>query len=247
MSTVHNSAPKGSISKLVLVTGDPLRCKRFAELYLTSPKLLSEVRNVYCYTGMYKGVEITLMAHGMGVGSMGIYSYELFSPEIYDADIVIRLGSCGGMSEDVNVNDLVLVTSIHSNSNYGELLHLNPSEDIKPDHELINLAKKTAESLGIPLKSVRNFTSDNFYSKYSLSELHRKTGCDTVEMEAYALGLNAIYHNKKFLTILTVSDVDSNRTSGVIELTRKEREEGLGKMFQVGLETLVSYSKTISS
>ncbi|AFO51619.1 Purine nucleoside phosphorylase [Candidatus Mycoplasma haematolamae str. Purdue] len=245
MSTVHNSAPRGSISKLVIVTGDPCRCKRFAEAYLQEPKLLSSVRNVYCYSGKYKGVEVTLMAHGMGMGSMGIYSYELFSPEIYDADIVIRLGSCGGMTSKVNLGDLVLVESIHSNSTYGELLGINPKEDIQVDHSLLNIVKKVSGNLDISVKPVKNFSTDNFYSNYSLGEMARKTGCDTVEMESYALAINAIYHKKKYLTILTVSDVEASPELEKREMTSQEREEGLGKMALLGLETLIEYSKSI--
>lgn len=241
MSTAHNSAPKNSISKLVLVTGDPLRCKRIAETYLKNLKLLSEVRNIYCYTGTYKNVEISLMAHGMGMGSMGIYSYELFAPEIYDAELVIRLGTCGGLSKHIELNELVLVESISSNSNYAELLDMQPNGDIRVDFELLKLARETALDLKYPLKPVKNFSTDNFYSKYSLSEMGLKTGCDTVEMESYALAINALYHKKKFLTILNVSDIEvSNK---VVELTRKEREENLSRMFILGLEILVKYAQ----
>ncbi|ADX97617.1 phosphorylase family protein [Mycoplasma suis] len=245
MSTVHNSAPKQSISKLVIVTGDPLRCKRIANTYLKDVKLLSEVRNVYCFTGTYKNIEVSIMAHGMGIGSMGIYSYELFAPEIYDADLLIRLGTCGGMSKHIQLNELVLVESIFSNSNYGELLGINSQENIQVDFELIQLAKKTAASLNFPLKPVKNFSTDNFYSKYSLSELGLKTGCDTVEMESIALAVNAMYHKKKFLTILSVSDIESSNKE-IIELSRKEREEGLSRMFLLGLEILVQYAKKTS-
>ncbi|KMZ96222.1 hypothetical protein PVNG_02360 [Plasmodium vivax North Korean] len=197
VSTVHNSAPKGSISKLVIVTGDPLRCRRFAETYLKSSKLLSEVRGICCYTGLYKGAHVTLMAHGMGMGSMGIYTYELFSPEIYDAEFVIRLGSCGGMNEKVNLNDLVLVDTICTNSNYGELMGVLEREDIRVDGQISEMIGGIARRLGIDLKLVRNFSCDNFYSRYSLSQLADQTGCDTVEMESYALAVNAHYHRKK--------------------------------------------------
>ncbi|RAO95245.1 purine-nucleoside phosphorylase [Mycoplasma wenyonii] len=242
--TAHNAAPKGSISKWVIVTGDPLRCKKFAEMYLENFKLLSSVRNVYCYTGTYKGVEITIMGHGMGQGSMGIYSYELFAPEIYDADFVIRLGSCGALNSKTHINDIVVVAGIKTNSNYGDLLKLpyKTGDIVEVDPQLIELAHKCATNLNIPLFNSINWSQDNFYIPLTLRGLGEYSGCDTVEMESYALSVNAKYHKKKALTILTVVD-EIKDDVGFVELNWKEREQNLNNMFLIGLDVLVQYSK----
>ncbi|AFN64993.1 Purine nucleoside phosphorylase [Mycoplasma wenyonii str. Massachusetts] len=244
MATVHNSAPKGSIAKLVIVTGDPERCKLFAEMYLENRKLLSQVRGIYCYTGTYKGVEITFMGHGMGQGSMGIYSYELMAPMFYDADFVIRLGSCGGLNQKTRIRDIVVVEKIRTNSNYGELLHIphRKGETVQVDPQLVELAHKCAKDLNISLQSTTNWSQDNFYIPLSHMELGEHTGCDTVEMESYALEVNSRYLKKKALTILTV--VNETRTdTGWSSLKWQEREQTLGDMFLLGLEVLVQYSK----
>ncbi|WP_235062752.1 purine-nucleoside phosphorylase [Mycoplasma ovis] len=241
--TAHNAAPRGSISKLVIVTGDPLRCKKFSEIYLQNYKLLSSVRNMYCYTGTYKGVEISIMGHGMGQGSMGIYSYELFAPEIYDADFVIRLGSCGSLTNKIHVNDVVVATGIKTNSSYGELLdiHHTKEDTIEVDPFLIELAHKCAKNLNIPLINSLNWSQDNFYIPLTLRGLGEYSGCETVEMESYALATNAKYHNKKALTILTVVD-EITEDKGCVELTWQEREQTLNNMFLIGLDILVEYS-----
>ncbi|AFN64861.1 Purine nucleoside phosphorylase [Mycoplasma wenyonii str. Massachusetts] len=244
MSTPHNAAPKSSIAKYVIVTGDPLRCKKFAETFLNPWKLLSSVRNCYCYTGIYKGIEITIMSHGMGHGSIGIYTYELFAPEIYDADLIIRCGSSGGMNDKVKTGDVVVVENIRTNSNYGEWLNMphNKEDTIKVDSELVSLAHKCARELNIPLIGTTNWSTDNFYTPYNLREQGERSKCDTVEMESYVLDTNAKYHNKKGLTILTVTDC-MNKDGSFSSLTWQEREQTLSNMFLVGLEVLVQYSK----
>ena len=116
MATAHNKANPGEIAKTVLMSGDPLRIKAIAEKYLDNPKLVNDIRNIYAYTGTYKGTEITLMAHGMGIPSMGIYAYELF--KFYDVEKIIRLGSCGAYSQDLNLLDIILVNNSYTESNF---------------------------------------------------------------------------------------------------------------------------------
>ena len=113
MPTAHNQAQKGEIAKTVIMSGDPLRIKAIAEKYLENARLVNEIRNIYAYTGTYKGKEVTVMAHGMGIPSMGIYAYELF--KFYDVEKIIRLGSCGAYIEDLNLLDIILVDKSYTN------------------------------------------------------------------------------------------------------------------------------------
>ena len=145
MSTAHNKAKVGEIAKVVLMCGDPLRAKYIADNYLSDVKLVNEVRNMYCFTGNYKGKEISVMGSGMGVPSMGIYSYELFNT--YDVDTIIRVGTCGSYKEDVHVRDIVVAVGASSNSNYASQFNLNGTYSAIADFNLLRVCDKVASKL----------------------------------------------------------------------------------------------------
>ena len=204
--TPHNSAKKEDIAKIVLMPGDPLRAKWMAENFLTNPKLVNEVRGMLAFTGEYNNKKITIMGHGMGIASVGIYSYELF--HFYDVDVIIRVGSAGSYSKDINVGDLILTKEAYSESSFASLIGVNTTNNvIEGNVWLNNLIKKTAAENNIALKEARIHSSDIFYgSKRSLEEIIADTKAQAVEMEAFALFANATKLNKKAATLLTCSD-----------------------------------------
>ncbi|MDE6473442.1 MAG: purine-nucleoside phosphorylase [Ureaplasma sp.] len=231
--TPHISAKKGEIAKLVIMPGDPLRAKWIAENYLENYKLVSSVRNMFCYTGIYKGREVTVMGHGMGIGSIGIYSYELFN--FYDVETIIRIGSAGSYVKEINVSDVLLVDSAFSESPYAKLIGLKDTDSIKaPTIELNNKIIQIAKDLNIDLKVVRCYSSDVFYSDRSFEECQKVSKADVVEMEVYALFANAIKLNKKAAALLTCSDSFITKES----LDPIERQESFTGMVELALETL---------
>lgn len=231
--TPHISAKKGEIAKLVIMPGDPLRAKWIAENYLENYKLVSSVRNMFCYTGTYKGREVTVMGHGMGIGSIGIYSYELFN--FYDVETIIRIGSAGSYVKEINVSDVLLVDSAFSESPYAKLIGLKDTDSIKaPTIELNNKIIQIAKDLNIDLKVVRCYSSDVFYSDRSFEECQKVSKADVVEMEVYALFANAIKLNKKAAALLTCSDSFITKES----LDPIERQQSFTGMVELALETL---------
>lgn len=207
MPTPHNHAEKGQIAKKVLMPGDPLRARFIAETFLENPELVSSVRNVYAYTGTYKGEKISVMASGMGMGSIGIYSYELYS--MYDVEEIIRVGSAGAYAEDLALKDVVLADSAWSQSTFARTQNGYEKDITFPDEELNHKIQKAAEKLGIPLKLGRVHSSDVFYCEDNVDdykEIRRKHGCACVEMESFALFHNASVLGKKAACLLTISD-----------------------------------------
>lgn len=203
--TPHNSAKLGEIAKAVLMPGDPLRAKWIAENFLTNAKLVNEVRGMYCYTGYYKDMKISIMAHGMGIPSIGIYSYELY--KFYDVDLIIRIGSTGAYTNDVKVNDVVLVNETYSESTYAKVLGVKTKNKmIKPTKRINNAIIATAKEKKIDLVVGRCHATDVFYRSTSLEELIEKTKSICVEMESFGLFANAKLLNKQAATILTCSD-----------------------------------------
>lgn len=203
--TPHNSAKLGEIAKAVLMPGDPLRAKWIAENFLTDAKLVNEVRGMYCYTGQYKGMPISVMAHGMGIPSIGIYSYELY--KFYDVDLIIRIGSAGAYTNDVKVNDVVLVDEAYSESTYATILDVKTKDNlIKPTKNINDIIIATAKEENIDLVVGRCHSADVFYRNTPLDELVNKTQSICVEMESFGLFANAQLLNKQAATILTCSD-----------------------------------------
>ena len=206
MATPHNQANKGEIAKTVLMPGDPLRAKYLADTYLENVRQFNATRNMLGYTGTYKGKEVSIMGSGMGMPSIGIYSYELY--HFYDVENIIRIGSCGGYTKDLHLRDIVIVQGACTKA--------------------VNLAreKKVAFHVGNVV------TSDIFYHATNQTDQWVKMGCLAAEMESYALFCNAAYAGKKALTLLTVSD----SLVLAEETTAEEREKTFTAMMEIALE-----------
>lgn len=204
--TAHNRAKKGEIAKVVLMPGDPLRAKWIAENFLKDYKLVNDIRGMFAYTGTYKGKPVSIMGHGMGIPSIGIYSWELY--EFYDVDLIIRVGSAGSYSKDINVGDLMIVKEAYSDSTYANQLGLKLNEKVlSGDSHYYELAVNHAAKNNINLKQIRVHSSDVFYgSSRNLEQLVSETKAQAVEMESFGLFANAIKLNKKAITFLTCSD-----------------------------------------
>lgn len=230
--TPHISAKEGEIAKTVIMPGDPKRAKFFAETYLEDYKLVSDVRNICAYTGKYKGKEVTIMASGMGMPSIGIYSYELF--KFYDVDNIIRVGTCGAYTKDLNVFDIILVNDAFSNSSYAK--EQNGCEDhIMHSSSTLNFyLREAAENLNIPITIANIHSSDVFYRKNDNYKELALQGYLAVEMESFALFHNANALNKKAACLLTVSDSLVTKE----ETTSEEREKAFTKMVEIALNSI---------
>jgi len=234
MST-HISANKEDVSKNVLICGDPLRAKYISDNYLENSKLINDVRGMLGFTGYYNGKRITVMAHGMGIPSAGIYTYELFND--YDVDTIIRLGTAGSYVEELKVNDIVLVTESYSDTVYDEVFNNKNVKITKSSEEINGILEEKAKKEGILLKKAKVYTSDNFYTENDISKkMIEEQNCKAVEMESYIVFYNANYFNKKSACLLTISD---SFVSDEI-LSSEEREKKLDDMIKIGLETLSS-------
>ena len=202
--TPHNAAKPGDIAKLVLMPGDPLRAKFIAETYLENPVCFNTVRNMLGYTGTYKGRPVSVMGGGMGMPSIGIYSYELFN--FYDVDAIVRIGSAGGLGENVKMRDIVIAQGACTNSNYAHQYKLPGTIAPIADFGLLRKAVEIAESKGINPVVGNLLSSDVFYSAdEECNQKWRDMGVLAVEMEAAALYLNAIHAKKKALCMFSPS------------------------------------------
>ena len=202
--TPHNSAKLGEIAKTVLMPGDPLRAKYIAENFLDNPKLVNKVRNMFCYTGTYEGKEVSVMGSGMGMPSIGIYSYELFN--FYDVDQIIRIGSAGALADGLKLFDIVIGQAAATNSNYFGYLHLPGTPALCGDYELIEKSVKYAKENNLRYRVGPILSSDPFYGNPEDTKKWRDIGVLAVEMEAAALYTNAILAGKKALAFCTISD-----------------------------------------
>lgn len=231
MTTAHNQAKKGQIAETVLLPGDPLRAKFIAETFLEDVVEFNSVRNMLGYTGKYKGKEVSVMGTGMGMPSMGIYSYELI--HFYGVKNLIRVGSCGSYQEDVKIHDIILAQGACTNSNFASQYELPGTFSAIASFELLEKAKKIADNKNYKVRVGNILSSDIFYNDHP--EVWKKwadIGVLGVEMEAYALYANAAKAGVNALTILTVSDslVSQEAT------TAKERETTFTKMMEIALE-----------
>lgn len=228
--TPHNSAKKGDIAKKVLMPGDPLRAKYIAETYLENPVCFNTVRNMLGYTGTYNGEEVSVMGGGMGIPSIGIYSYELFN--FYDVDKVIRIGSAGALQDDVELMDVVIGMGACTDSNYAYQYGLPGTFAPIADYSLVKRAAEAAEEQGTPVKVGNILSSDVFYNADStVNDRWRSMGVLAVEMEAAALYMNAAAAGKKALCMLTISDLIYKEGN----LTAEERQLGFKKMMEIAL------------
>lgn len=230
--SVHISAQKGEIAKIVLQPGDPLRAKFIAENFLENAKLVSQTRGIFYFTGLYKGKEVTVGASGMGAPSIGIYSYELYTE--YEVDTIIRIGTCGAYTTDLKVFDILNVENAVSESTYAKFAWGIEDELISHQGNVYEMINATARDLSSELKTCNIHTSDIFYRKDpEIPKIAIKNNCLAVEMEAFALFANAQYLEKNAATILTVSDVIPTGD----QISSDEREKALKKMVELALET----------
>lgn len=231
MSTPHNAAKEGDIAKTVLMPGDPLRAKYIAENYLENVTCFNTVRNMFGYTGTYKGKRVSVMGGGMGMPSIGIYSYELYA--FYGVEQIIRIGSAGGISDNVHLRDLVIGMGASTNSNFAHQYKLPGTFAPIADFGLLRKAVEIAESKGISVAVGNILSSDTFYTDdETANDQWKKMQILCVEMEAAALYMNAARAGKKALCMLTISD---HLYTGEA-LSAEERQTTFHEMMEVALE-----------
>lgn len=230
--TPHNGAKMGDIAKTVLMPGDPLRAKFIADTYLDNVECFNTVRNMLGFTGTYKGKEISVMGGGMGMPSIGIYSYELFN--FYGVENIMRIGSAGGISDDVHLRDIVIGMGASTNSNFASQYRLPGTIAPIADFSLLRKAVEAAEKIQVKTVVGNILSSDIFYDdNRETNDLWKKMGILCVEMEAAALYLNAARAGKKALCILTISDHLYTGES----LSAEDRQTSFREMMEVALET----------
>lgn len=242
--TPHISAKPGDFGKTVLMPGDPLRSKFIAETYLENPVLVNNVRGVQGYTGDYKGVRVSVMASGMGMASMGIYSHELFNG--YGVENIIRVGSAGAIQEHIRLYDLILGQGACTDSSFAAQFHIPGTFAPIADYKLLSAAAACAEEAGVTYHVGNLNSSDVFYGDHAgvpegLDSVYalKKMGVLALEMEAAALYMNAARYGKRALAICTVSD---HVLTGE-ETTSDERQKAFTAMMQMALEVAVKMEK----
>lgn len=231
MSTPHNSAKKGDIAKTVLMPGDPLRAKFIAENYLENVVCYNEVRGMLGFTGTYKGSPVSVQGSGMGMPSIGIYSYELFHE--YDVENIIRVGTAGSVADNVQLRDVIIGVSASTNSNYASQYRLPGTYAPTASWKLLSAAVRSAEESGCTFHAGNILSSDTFYDDASSLAEWQKMGVLGIEMEAAALYMNAARAGKNALCILTVSDCPLKGES----TTAEERQSTFRNMMEIALET----------
>jgi len=233
MSTPHNNAKKGDIAKTVLMPGDPLRAKFIAENYLENPVCYNEVRGMLGYTGTYKGVPVSVQGSGMGMPSIGIYSWELFNE--YDVENIIRVGTAGAVADDVQLRDVVIGMSASTNSAYASQYRLPGTYAPTASWELLSAATEAAVKSGKSYRVGNILSSDTFYDDANSLADWQKMGVLAIEMEAAALYMNAARAGKNALCILTVSDCPLRGLSTSAE----ERQTTFRDMMEIALDAAV--------
>ena len=232
--SVHNEAKFGEIAKTVLMPGDPLRAKYIAENFLEDAKLVNKVRGIYAYTGKYKGKEVTVMASGMGMPSIGIYCYELY--KFYNVENIIRIGSCGAYSPDLNVLDVLLVDNAYAESSFAYCMTEEECHFINSSTYINEVIEKTANENGQKIVKGNIHSSDVFYaddSDKTIARLPKEYNILGVEMESFALFYTAKHLGKNAACLLTVSDSFCKPE----ELTAEERQNSMNEMIKLALES----------
>ena len=235
---IHCNAKKEDIAKTVLMPGDPLRAKYIAENFLENARLVNTVRNMLAYTGTYKGKEITVFSHGMGMASMGIYCYELY--KFYDVENIIRIGSCGAYSEDLNIFDTILVDKSYTEGNFAYEWNEKDCHLIESSEFLNEIIESTAKEINIPYIKGNTLCSDCFDGYLeSIPNLIKRFPKDLniigAEMEAFALFYMAHYLGKQASCLLTVVDSHYKKQ----EISSEEREKSLNNMITLALESAI--------
>lgn len=234
MATPHIESKKEDIAKIVLMPGDPLRAEMIAKNYLENYRIVNKVRGMNAYTGSYKGKEVTIFPSGMGIPSMGIYSYELF--KFYDVEKIIRIGTTGAYTENLNLFDVVLVENSYSKSNYALDLYNSENHVISASQNLNRKIKEIADKKQIKVHTGNVYSTETFYdSNSNIKELYKNYQCLGAEMESYALFHNANFLNKEAACLLTVSDNLITKE----ETTSEERQNSLNNMIELALNSIL--------
>ena len=233
--TPHIACAPEDFAKTVLMPGDPLRAKFIAETFLDEPRLVNNVRGVQGYTGTWKGVPVTVMASGMGIPSIGIYSWELYN--FYDVDNIIRVGSAGALADDLNLMDVVAGAGACTDSNFAHQFGLNGTFAPIADYTLLSQAVAAAAANGVTLHVGNVLSSDNFYNDGSDGpDQWKKMGVLAIEMEAAGLYMNAARAGKRALGLFTISD----HIYRAEELTSEQRQNSFVQMITIALDTAVN-------
>ena len=242
MPTPHNTAKIEDSAKTVLMPGDPLRAKFIAETFLTEPRLVNNVRGVQGYTGTWKGVPVTVMASGMGIPSIGIYSWELFN--FYNVENIIRIGSAGALQDDLKLRDLVAGQAACTNSNYVKNFGLGEAATYAPiaDFTLLSKAVEAGREHGVDIRVGNLLASDIFYSPEGCgkNDEWKRMGVLAVEMESVALYTNAAYAGKRALCLCTISDHIYRPEEN---LPAEDRQTSFTQMMEIALDTAVKMDK----
>ena len=236
MSTPHNEAQIGEIAKTVIMPGDPLRAKYIAENFLENYKLVNSVRGMFAYTGSYKGKDVTVMAHGMGMPSIGIYCYELY--KVYGVENIIRIGSCGGYLPALKLFDIILAENVFSESNFALTLNNEDCHIVSADSSLNDIIKETAKDSNISIHIGNTVCTDCFDVYMTdvnqfLTRIPEGFNPASAEMEAFALFYVAKLLNKKAACLMSV--VDSKYIKDIA--TPEERQTGLNNMIKLALDS----------
>lgn len=232
--TPHINAKDGDIAKIVLAPGDPLRAKYIAENFLENARLVNTVRNVLAYTGTYKGKEITVFSTGMGMPSMGIYCYELY--KFYGVENIIRIGSCGAYTPDLNIFDTILINSSYTEGNFAKAFNSRDEHLSNSSSSLNSIILETALEKNIPLRKENVLCSECFYGENAdilLARIPQDLNITAVEMESFALFYTAENLNKNAACLLTVVDSICKKEAASIE----EREQSLNNMISLALDS----------
>ena len=240
MGTPHIEANVGDIAEIVLMPGDPLRAKLIAENYLTEVVQFNKVRNMFGYTGYYKGKKVSVMGSGMGIPSMGIYSYELY--KFFNVEKIIRIGSCGGYAKDLKLFDVVLADKVYTESNFAYSFDGSAEKILEATPDLTNKIKEISNKEEIPIRA-GTFLSGDCFDHYipDIQKLFDRFPKDleimVAEMEAFALFYMAKVLNKEAACVATVVDLHHDKT---VMATAEEREKSLNNMIKLALETAIS-------
>ena len=236
MSTPHINAVEGAFAKTILMPGDPLRAKFISDNFLDDAKLVTSVRNILGFTGTYKGLPVSVMASGMGMPSIGIYSYELF--QFYGVENIIRIGSAGSYTSNLKVSDVVIASSAYSTSSYAQVHNGETSQELFPSKHINEMILSKAQELDIKCTPCKVYSSDVFYggsNNETWQKLRERTGVDCVEMESFALFQNANVMGKGAACLLTISDSLVDFTA----MSAEERQTSFSAMMHLALETAI--------
>lgn len=234
MATPHNAASVGDIAETVIMSGDPLRVKYIAETYLENAVCFTSIRGMLGYTGTYKGKRISVMGHGMGMPSLGIYVWELYN--VYKVKNIIRAGSAGGIADDVNLRDIVIAQGSCTDSNFAWQYNLPGVFAPIADYSLLKKADEAAKKFNVPVKIGNIFSTDVFYSPADTASRWKEMGVLAVEMESAALYMLAAKAHAKALCLCTISDHMFKEE----ELTPEERQTGFDNMIKIALDVALN-------